>query len=64
MSPAPRALLLLEQLTPVAHFSFSSLLLLLVACLLPQPKGGNPPQAKLSTDKAAREAEAERLLKE
>jgi len=27
-------------------------------------RGGNPPQAKLSTDKAAREAEAERLLKE
>ena len=38
----------------------------IVCCLTvaAQPKAGNPPPAKLSTEKAAREAEAERLLKE
>lgn len=40
--------------------------LIFAACLTvaAQPKSGNPPPAKLSTDKAAREAEVERLLKE
>src|SRR5207248_10033337 len=39
---------------------------IIVCCLTvaAQPKAGNPPPAKLSTEKAAREAEAERLLKE
>jgi len=39
---------------------------IVAACLTvaAQPKGANPPPAKLSADKAAREAEAERLLKE
>ena len=39
---------------------------IVAACLTvaAQPKGANPPAAKLPADKAAREAEAERLLKE
>ncbi len=46
---------------PLFILSFIIVCYLTVAA---QPKAGNPPAAKLSTEKAAREAEAERLLRE